>query len=125
MLAKVLAISAIAELSTGIALFLSPDFVVTNLLAPITSSLIIPIARVAGVALMALGLACWAGWNRVGNGAFRALLTYNLMVAAYLAFLGTAEHLDGILLWPAVALHALVGALLLFLWKAETSRPGP
>lgn len=122
-LTKVLALSAIAEIATGIALVLAPAFVVTNLLAPVTSALIIPIARVAGVALIALGLACWAGWNRVGDGAFRALLTYNLLVAAYLAFLGTARHLGGVLLWPTVALHALVTSLLLFLWKAETSRP--
>jgi hypothetical protein len=123
-LAKVLAFSAIAEIATGFGLVVVPAFVVTNLLAPVTSTLVIPVARVAGVALVALGLACWSGWNRVADGAFRALLTYNLLVAAYLAFLGTARHLGGVLLWPTVALHALVTALLLFLWKAETSRPG-
>ena len=124
LLAKLLAISAIAEFGTGIALFLRPAFVVTNLLNPVTSPPIIPIARVAGIALIALGVACWTGWNRVEIGALRALLVYDFMVAAYLAFL-IARHLDGIPLWPAVALHATIGGLLLFLWKRETSRPGP
>ena len=122
-LARVLAFSAIAEIATGIALAILPAFVVTSLLAPVTSALIIPVARVAGIALIALGLACWAGWNRMADGAFRALLTYNLLVATYLAFLGTVEHIGGLLLWPTVALHAVVTALLLFFWKAETSRP--
>ena len=123
-LARVLMFSAIAEIATGIGLVVSPAFVVSNLLAPVTSELIIPVARIAGIALIALSLACWTGWNRVGDGAFRALLTYNLLVAAYLALLGTAGHMRGLLLWPTVALHALVTALLLFFWKAETSRPG-
>lgn len=117
-----MALSALAEIVTGVALVVSPVFVVTSLLAPVTSELIIPIARVAGIALIALGVACWAGWNRVAGGAFRALLTYNLLIAGYLAFLGTAGHLGGVLLWPAVVLHLGVTALLLFFWKAETSR---
>jgi len=121
-LAKVLALSALAEIVTGFALVISPGFVVTILLAPVTSALIIPIARVAGIALIALGIACWGGWNRVAGGAFRALLTYNLLVASYLAYLGTAEHLGGALLWPAAGLHMGVTALLLFFRKAETSR---
>jgi len=122
-LAKVLALSALAEIVTGIALVMSPVFVVTSLLAPVTSALIIPIARVAGIALIALGVACWAGWNRVADGAFRALLSYNLLVAGYLTYLGTAGHLGGVLLWPAVILHVGVTALLLFFRKAETSSP--
>ena len=119
-----MALSAVAEITTGVGLVVAPAFVVTNLLAPVTSALVIPVARVTGIALIALGLACWTGWNRVGDRAFRALLTYNLLVAAYLAFLGAARDLSGVLLWPTVALHSVVAALLLFFWKAEASRPG-
>ena len=119
-LAKVVAFSALAEFVTGLALVISPAFVVTSLLAPVTSAPTIPVARVAGMALMALGIACWAGWNRVAEGAFRALLTYNLLVACYLAYLGTAGHLGGVLLWPAMILHTGVTVLLLFFRKAET-----
>ena len=121
-LARILALSSLAEIVTGVALVISPAFVVTSLIAPVTSALIIPIARVAGIALIALGVACWAGWNRVADGAFRALLTYNLLVACYLAYLGTAGHLGGVLLWPAMILHTGVTVLLLFFRKAETPR---
>lgn len=121
-LARVLALSALAELATGLALVISPAFVLTSLLAPVTPGLTIPVARVAGIALIALGTACWAGWNRVAAGGFRALLAYNLLVAIYLAYLGTAEHLGGVLLWPAAILHMGVATLLIFFRKAETSR---
>jgi hypothetical protein len=47
---------------------------------------------------------------------FRAMLTYNALVALYLAYLGTAGHLQGLLLWPAMALHAIVALLLVWTW---------
>lgn len=119
-LAKVLAFSAITEIATGLALTILPGLVITLLLAPVTSATIIPVGRVAGIALIALGLACWPGRNRAGDAVFRALLTYNLLVAAYLAYLGTTEHLEGLLLWPAVALHAAVAGLLLYFRHAES-----
>ena len=123
-LARIVAFSAIAEIATGTALVISPAFVVTNLLAP-ASTAIIPVARVAGIALIALGFACWSGWNRTGEAAFRALLAYNLLVAAYFAYLGAVEHLGGLLLWPAVTFHAAVTGLLLFFWRAgrDNGRP--
>jgi hypothetical protein len=114
-LAKIMAFSAIAEFATGLALIASPAMVIKILLATEVSS---PVGRVAGIALVALGLACWPGKDGVSNAALRGLLTYNLLVAAYLAFLGLGEHLGGPLLWPAVALHAAVAGALLFYRKA-------
>ena len=65
------------------------------------------LSRVAGVALLALGVACWPGRGTGSGGApaFRAMLTYSLLVTIYLAYLGGIEHLMGVLLWPAVAAH--------------------
>jgi hypothetical protein len=114
-LANVLGFSALAELATGLGLLAMPAFVVTLLLGPVTSMVIVPVARVAGIALLALGLACWPGRNRAGDAAFRALLTYNLLIAAYFAYLGVIQHLGGLLLWPVVGLHAVVAGLLLYL----------
>ena len=119
-LVKVLAISAIAELATGIALIAVPAVVVSLLLAPVTSATVVPVARVAGIALIALGLACWPGRHGAGNAAFRALLIYNLLVAAYFAYLGAIQHLGGLLLWPVVGLHAAVTGLLLYFRNAKT-----
>jgi hypothetical protein len=60
-----------------------------------------------GNVLVALGLTCWPRPQRAegGSAAFRAMLTYNSLLALYLAYLGTLGHLRGLLLWPAVALH--------------------
>ena len=49
-----------------------------------------------------------------GSPAFRAMLIYNVLIALYLAYLGAAEHLGGVLLWPGVALHAIVALLLVW-----------
>jgi hypothetical protein len=45
------------------------------------------------------------------------MLVYNALIATYLAYLGTAGHLGGLLLWPAVALHAVVALLLAWTWR--------
>jgi hypothetical protein len=119
-LVRVLAFSAVGELATGLALIAMPALVVKLILAPVTSEMIVPVARLAGIALVALGLACWPGSHRAGDGPFRALLTYNLLVAAYFAYLGVAQHLVGLLLWPVVGLHAAVAGLLLHSRSAKT-----
>ena len=118
-LARVLAFSAVAELATGLALIAMPALVITLILAPVTSEMIVPVARVAGIALIALGLACWPGRHRAVDAAFRALLTYNMLVAAYFAYLGVAQQLGGLLLWPVVGLHAAVAGLLLYARSAK------
>jgi len=40
------------------------------------------------------------------------MLTYSASVTLYLAYLGAAGDLNGILLWPAVVLHATLTVLL-------------
>ena len=59
-----------------------------------------------GIALIALGIACWPGTPRVG------MVTYGAAVTLYLAYLGFAGDSTGVLLWPAVILHAILTALL-------------
>jgi Ca2+/Na+ antiporter len=77
------------------------------------------LGRWAGIVLVALGLACWPGPPRAegGSAAFRGMLTYNSLTALYLAYLGTLGHLRGFLLWPGVALHAVVALLLMWTWR--------
>jgi hypothetical protein len=48
-----------------------------------------------------------------GVQASRAMLTYNALIALFLGYLGFVAHLGGVLLWPAVALHAAVALLLI------------
>lgn len=108
MMKNVLLFSAIAEIGTGLALMLVPSLVGSLLLGEALTGLAIPVARVAGIALIALGVACWPGPPLVG------MLTYSALVTLYLAYLGFAEGPAGILLWPAVALHAILIALLTY-----------
>ena len=83
-----------------------PSLVGQLLLGEDLTGVAIPVARVAGIALIGLGVACWPGPPLVG------MLTYSALVALYLAYLGFAVGLTGILLWPAVVVHAILTALL-------------
>ena len=98
--------AAVGEAATGLALLVVPSLVGRLLLGEELTGIAIPVARVAGIALIALGVACWPGPPLVG------MLTYSAAVTLYLAYVGFAGGLTGILLWPAVVLHAILTALL-------------
>ena len=70
----------------------------------------IPAARVAGIALIGLSVACLPGLALVG------MLTYSALVTLYLGYLALAGAFAGILLWPAVVLHAVLTLLLARAW---------
>jgi hypothetical protein len=116
---KILAFAAIAEVATGLVLVISPSVVVTWLLGVQISGQGKLLGRCFGVALLALGVACWPGQRGAESSstAFRGMLIYNVLIALYLAYLGTVRHLGGLLLWPAVALHAVVAVLLVWTWR--------
>jgi hypothetical protein len=101
-----LAFAAIGEVLTGLALLIAPSLVGQVLLGEQLAGVAIPVARVAGIALVALGIACWPGPPLVG------MLVYSALVTLYLAYLGFAGGLTGVLLWPVVVLHAILTALL-------------
>jgi Ca2+/Na+ antiporter len=113
---KILAFAAVVEVGTGLVLMIDPAIVVTLLLGAEVSGVGMLLGRCFGIALLALGLACWPSRQRADSGApaFRAMLIYNVLMALYLAYLGTVGHLGGLLLWPGVALHAVVALLLVW-----------
>jgi hypothetical protein len=98
----VLVFAAVAEAVTGLALVVAPALVVRLLLGAELAGIAGPVARVAGIALVGLGLACWPGPPRTG------MLTYSAAVTLYLAYLGLTGVASGLLLWPAVALHLIL-----------------
>lgn len=102
----VLIFAAVGEAGTGLALLIVPSLVGRLLLGEELTGIAIPVARVAGIALVALGIACWPGTPLAG------MLTYSAAVTLYLAYVGFAGGLSGILLWPAVVLHVILTALL-------------
>ena len=102
--------AAVAEAATGLGLLIVPSLVGQLLLGEQLTGVAISVARVAGMALIGLGIACWPGSALVG------MLIYSALVTLYLAFLAFAGGSIGLLLWPAVAVHALLSILLGRAW---------
>ncbi len=113
---KVLIFAAVAEAATGLALLIVPSLVGQLLLGVELTSVAIPVARVAGIGLVGLAIACWPGPPLIG------MLIYGTVVALYLAYLGFAGGLTGVFLWPAVVLHAVLSILLGRAWLATDPR---
>jgi hypothetical protein len=101
-----LVLAAVGEAATGAALLVVPSLVGKLLLGVELAGAAASVARVAGIALIGLGVACWPGTPRAG------MSTYGAGVALYLAYLGLAGGASGVLLWPAVVLHVVLTALL-------------
>jgi hypothetical protein len=112
---KVLIFAAAGEAATGLALLTVPALVGRLLLGEELTGVATPIARVAGIALIALAFACWPGPPILG------MLSYSTSVTLYLAYLGFAGESSGILLWPAVALHVVLSILLGCIWCLGSS----
>jgi hypothetical protein len=108
---KVLAVAAVAEAATGLALIVVPSLVGQLLLGSELIGVSIPIARVAGIALIALSVACLPNSTSL-NG----MLAYSALVTFYLFYLGIRGEWIGPLLWPAVVVHAILTILLVRAW---------
>jgi hypothetical protein len=122
---RLLVLFAVLEAVTGLALIVAPASVARLLLGADVSGAGAAVGRVAGFALVALGVACWPSRDQVNRSApaVRAMLTYNVLVTSYLIFLGIGSQFAGILLWPAVAAHGLITLLLVREWtKAPRSQ---
>jgi hypothetical protein len=104
---KILVLAAVSEAATGLALLLVPSLVGQLLFGVELTGIALTVARVTGIALISLGVACWPGTPLVG------MLTYSAAVTLYLACVGFAGGSTGILLWPAVALHVILTLLLI------------
>src|SRR6266496_3458108 len=110
-MSRLLKLTAIIEAATGLGLIAVPSVVVRLLLgSPLDTSAAVMLGRVAGAALLALGVACWLArddtQSRAARGLVVAMLIYNIAATAFLAFAGIGLGLHGVALWPAVVLHA-------------------
>ena len=112
-----LALAAVGEAATGLALLIVPVLVGKLLLGVELDGIALVVARVAGVALIALALACWPGPPWLG------MLIYSAALTLYLAYLGLSGGSNGILLWPAVLLHLILTALLMRQMFPRKARP--
>ena len=113
-LKKLLILVVISEGATGTALLLVPSLVGQLLFGTELTGIAVIVARMTGIALICLSIACWPGPPLLG------MLLYSAAVALYLASIGFAGSLTGILLWPAFVLHILM--TLLLIWALASDR---
>jgi hypothetical protein len=109
---KVLTFAAVAEAATGLALLIAPSLVVHLLLGGELNGVTIPVARVAGIAVIALAIACSPGPPLLG------MLIYSASITLLFTYLIFADGLTGVLLWPAAALHVVLTVIFGRAWLA-------
>jgi Na+-driven multidrug efflux pump len=107
---KLLIATALIELTTGLLLIPFPSVMATLLFGtPINSPVALTITRVAGVALISMGIACWLGRNetqgKAVNGLVTAMTVYNFGVIIVLLDAGLILRLSGAGLWPVIVAH--------------------
>ncbi len=113
---KVLVLAAVGEAATGLALLIDPSLVARLSFGGEPTGVGTPMTRVAGIALIALVVACWPGPPLAG------MLTYSALVTFYLATFGFTGGLTGVLLWPAVVLHVILTTVLIRAFKGSQER---
>jgi hypothetical protein len=113
---KVLTVAAVLEVATGVALLIVPSLVGRLLFGEELTGIVMPVARVLGIALLALGVGCWPG-----STGLCGMLTYSALVTLYLLYLAIGGEWVGPLLWPVVVIHALLTALLASAWFQSRS----
>jgi hypothetical protein len=109
--------SAITEVLTGLALLVAPLFVIGLLLGEGVSPGVVAVAVswLLGMALLSVGVAGWEARGQDTHLTTRVgLCIYNLGAAIVLVIIGTTIGMKGILLWPVAILHALIGAMMLW-----------
>jgi hypothetical protein len=115
----VVMLSAGIEMATGVALIAAPSFVGHVLLGADLLNAGAAVARVAGLGLLSLGVACWPGGSDRTPQVERALFLYNLFTALYLGYLRIGAGFVSYLLWPACVVHALLAVLLAIQHRRE------
>ena len=112
-----LAVAAAGEAFTGLALIVAPSMVVALLFGAGVDGTGVVISRLGGLALIGLGLACWprGASAPVSRPAMAGMLAYNGLAAVYLGIVGL-DGQSGSMLWPAVAVHVGLTALLAISW---------
>jgi hypothetical protein len=123
--------TAIMEFMTGVVLVTAPAWLAAILLgAPLDTSAGRVMARLAGVALISLGIACWFGSRDVQSGAAAgvvvAMLVYNVAVVVLLVSSRLCAGIAGIGFFPVSALHTALAvwciACLRPAWSKESNR---
>ena len=108
---SLLSMMGATEAATGLVLVAAPSFLVELLLGAAPGTAVgTTVSRFAGVAILALGVACWLArgdsTGRAAKGLTTAMLLYNAAVVAILVLAWVSQGLSGVALWPVVLIHA-------------------
>ena len=118
-----LMVSALLATVVGVAALIMP--VVTGSLlvgATLETPAGLVAGRLAGAAILSLGIACWQTRNGEGaaTGVVSAMLVYNAAAAMILVYAGVWLKLQSTLLWPALLIHwVLAGWCLVNIWMTR------
>jgi hypothetical protein len=101
----------VVETATGLGLLAVPSLVASVLLgSSLEGAVGLIVGRVCGAALLALGIACLLARAeadfRSSTALIIAMLAYNTVATALLAYSLLGLRLIGIALWPAILIHA-------------------
>ncbi len=114
-----LIVTAFTEVGTGLSLLVLPSVPIALLLgrsAAVPEALLV--GRVAGAALLAIGVSCWLGRSDTRSPASRGLLIgvliYDAAAAVLLGCAGVVLEVIGVALWPAVVLHTMLAGWCVF-----------
>jgi heme A synthase len=111
---SVVTTAAWLEMVVGASLLTAPDYPCQLLFEAKPEGLGIALARVGGLGLFALGIACLPSTaTESRRRAVFGLFVFNFGVAILLAWVGIATTFSGVLLWPTIVLHAIIAAALL------------
>lgn len=107
--------TTVIEVGAGFALLFVPGSAALLLFgAPLDTPTALSAARLGGLGLLTLGAACWLARHDVhspaARGLARSMVIYNAGAAGVFAYAAIGLGLQGVLLWPATALHAVMAA---------------
>jgi hypothetical protein len=115
---RLLTSSALIELGAGLLLLLFPSYMLALVFGLQSNSLAVMVAQVAGVALLALGIACWSARNDAGGparlGSLRAITVYNGSAGLLLVLFAVTGRASGIVIWLFAVVHLVHAVLFAF-----------
>lgn len=117
--ATMLTVDALIEGATGIAIIVAPNIVSRLLFASPLEGAGLIMARIGGIALVCLAVACLGIRDQAAiRAGIAGLLAYNVLSGVVLLLAATGGVYVGILLWPAVVVHLVVAAIFAVLWRS-------
>jgi hypothetical protein len=107
----ILSLFACLECATGLGLILAPDFLISLLFGQTESvPVTLLLARLGGAALLAVGAMSWGAGtfhrSQAGLSLLIGVTLYNGLAALVLAYSAFGLAMRGVLIWPAMLLHA-------------------